>query len=217
MKRLVLAASIFVLLLSSCGEEETVYQEAPKPKPGNHNVDPNPELKANVDSLRYVYSRPLNNGIYLANRTGFTVITLLPVEAYEKPLGRFVNCDLGPETKYVVTDVRRSVHFDEETGLEKMDGGFSLSLSEKQIQEAKAFQQRFADKNYVVILNERPIKTGPMSELLEENKINFTTCPESEEEALMASMNNFRNTKKDETETLEELKKKAEEEEAKKE
>lgn len=212
MKRLVLVASIFVLLLSSCGEEETVYQEAPKPKPGNHNVDPNPELKANNDSLRYVYSRPLTNGIYLANRTGHTVITLLPVEAYEKPLSRFENCNLGTAINYVVTDVRRFVHFNEETSLEKTEDGFSLSLSENQIQEAQTFQERFAEKNYVVLLNEHPVKTGAMSELLAEGKINFSTCPETQEEKLMSSMKNFKNTKKDNTELLEELKRKAEEE-----
>jgi hypothetical protein len=211
MKRLVLAASIFVLMLSSCGEEETVYQEAPKPKPGNHNVDPNPELKANIDSLRFVYSRPLKNGIYLANRTGHTVITLLPVEAYEKPLGHFENCNLGTGINYVVTDVRRFVHFNEETSLEKTNEGFSLSLSENQMEEATSFQKRFAEKNYVVLLNEHPIKTGAMSELLTDGKINFSTCPDTQEEALMSAMKNFKNTKKDDTELLEELKKKAEE------
>lgn len=214
MKRLVLATSIFVLLLSSCGEEETVYQEDPKPQQSNHNVDPNPELKANDDSLRYVYSRPLNNGIYLANRTGHTVITLLPVEAYEKPLGRFENCNLGAGVNYVVTDVRRFVHFNEETSLEKTADGFSLGLSENQMQEAMSFQKRFAEKNYVVLLNEHPVKTGPMTELLTEGKINFSTCPETQEEALMASMKNFKNTKEDNSALLEELKKKAEEEAA---
>lgn len=196
MKRMILAAFVFAAVLSSCGEETTSspqVEEADVKK--QNNIDPHPELVANDDSLRYVYSRPLFNGIYLANRKGHSLITLLPVEPYEKTLTKYPNCIVGPAVNYVIADVRRFVHFNDSTTIEKTNNGFALLLTPEQKSQLQTFANRFKSDEYVIHIGEHAIKTGKVEELLSEEKINFDTCPETEQRALEVSLLNFQNLK----------------------
>lgn len=204
MKRLIPAVIVCAALLSACGGQETSSPklEETEVKKSN-NVDPHPELVANDDSLRYVYGRPLVNGIYLSNRKGHSLITLLPVEPYEKTLTKYQNCKVGTGVNYVIADVRRFVHFSDSTFLEKTNDGFALRLTDKQKIELQAFANRFKADEYVVNVGEHAIKTGKVEELLSDQKLSFSTCPETEQSALEASLLNYRNKKKDAEEPLE--------------
>lgn len=196
MKRFILAAFVFAALLSSCGGEQT---KAPTPEKAevkkSSNVDPHPELVANDDSLRYVYSRPLFNGIYLSNRTGHSLVTLLPVEPYEKVLTKYQNCTVGKGINYVIADVRRFVHFNDSTLLEKTDEGFNLQLTAQQKNELQVFANRFKSDDYVINIGEHAIKIGKVEELLSQEKLSFSTCPETEQSSLEASLLNYKNIK----------------------
>lgn len=203
MKRMILAAFVFAAILSACGETETrspQSQEADVKK--SNNVDPHPELVANDDSLRYVYSRPLVNGVYLSNRKGHSLITLLPVEPYEKTLTKYQNCTVGTGVNYVIADVRRFVHFNDSTFLEKTDDGFALLLTDGQKKQLRAFANRFKSDEYVINVGEHAIKIGQLEDLLSEDKISFSTCPDTEQESLEMSLLNYKNIQKDPAEIL---------------
>lgn len=203
MKRMILAAFVFAAVLSSCGEEATSSPQVEEAEVKiSSNTDPHPELVANDDSLRYVYSRPLFNGIYLANRKGHSLITLLPVEPYEKTLTKYPNCTVGTGVNYVIADVRRFVHFNDSTSLEKTDDGFALLLTAEQKSQLQTFANRFKSDEYVIHIGEHAIKTGKVEELLSEENISFDTCPDTEQSSLKASLLNYKNLKKDPEEAL---------------
>ncbi|MDA0882489.1 MAG: hypothetical protein O2984_04170 [Bacteroidetes bacterium] len=203
MKRMILAAFVFAAVLSSCGEETTSSPQVEEAEVKiSSNTDPHPELVANDDSLRYVYSRPLFNGIYLANRKGHSLITLLPVEPYEKTLTKYPNCTAGTGVNYVIADVRRFVHFNDSTSLEKTVDGFALLLTAEQKSQLQSFANRFKSDEYVIHIGEHAIKTGKVEELLSEENISFDTCPDTEQSSLKVSLLNYKNLKKDPEEAL---------------
>ncbi|MEO0403941.1 MAG: hypothetical protein AAF193_03640 [Bacteroidota bacterium] len=176
--------SIFVILIASaaliaCNGEPTKDQQATDNNTQTDSTelsgpkvnDPRPEIKANLDSLRYNYTNITPNGLYPVNRASYTAINVMPPEPFEKLFVGWPECSRKDE-RVVMIDRRRFV-LTPDLSIQKDGDQINYKWNASQ-EVVDAFLSRFSSDKIALVVNHKVMVIATANQL--SGKEGFSSC-----------------------------------------